>query len=1017
MKKHLLYFLLCTVAVFCSRSQTVWEVSTFAGTGVSGSVNSATPTAASFQYPGWVCGDNSGNMFVSEGNRIRKISSAGVVSTFAGSGVAGYKDGIGTDARFNFPSALWSDASGNIYVIDADNQRIRKISPAGQVSTLAGSGATGSIDGPGNTASFNFSAFSGICIDLNDNCYVSDTYNNKIRKIDPSGNVSTFAGSGLAGTSDGTGAAAEFDRPTGICAAGFGDLYVCDAGNYSIRKITFSQVVSTFPNAPHFTSMPIGISPDFAGNFFVTHSNAIKKITSSGAVSLIAGSESAAGLVNGIGTAARFSLPVGIGLTASGRYVVDCFNHQLRKIEEKTPVAPVVNYLDLPANICLGASSNYQPTTTGSQAELAIQVDSIAITAPKAICKNNNSVFVLNGNDSILRYDFNGNLQQVYNDLPLFLNVNAIAADNNNRLYLSAPDFTFSALTSIQRLDAAGNWDASFSTPSGFFGNISALAMGPDGNLYAADTTNGAISTIDTATGMPANLPFPNPSFSFYKPTGLAFGGNQLYVADLGNKTVLRRDAGDNNYYKVIQSLDTLNWNINSIEVDTMGENNFYLITELSSSGFAATINHQIYFGDEQIYKETNTDIGVSLNNPIGSVLVKQNGPYSVPGTWVANKGGNNVKRIVGCVYTITPALPAGLKFNFTTGKITGTPLAATPTQTYTITTQSAYGSTTKMVTFAVTPPTNLSNTPGTNSSFNTHNDGLSVTYFEANNCTRMIEIQDSVGGTMPGAVSVNQTVYPTIASFNSGTFVGRKTEVSTQDPNAKAQLKLYFTYQDIENYNLFNGAGVDLLNDTIGGTMQIGVLQLHTDTTGHIQQIKHNPIAANWKTSYQAWEVNFPVQKFSTFYAGEEQSITDFSCENSGADTIVSTNNYYIWHGDSIFSSGTYTDILVNQNGCDSVTTLELTISPTTNAFTPLLDKSLNVYPNPSAGLINIDINNPNVSAKSVRIMNILGNEIYNNTSPSSNTKVDLSQYGKGFYIVTITSQQESVTRKILIE
>jgi hypothetical protein len=318
------------------------------------------------------------------------------------------------------------------------------------------------------------------------------------------------------------------------------------------------------------------------------------------------------------------------------------------------------------------------------------------------------------------------------------------------------------------------------------------------------------------------------------------------------------------------------------------------------------------------------------------------------------------------------------------------------------------------MITFAVTPPTNLSNTPGTGTSSNTHADGLSISYFDANNCARMIEIQDSIGGTMPGNVSVDQTVYPTIASFSSGTFVGRKTEVNAQDPKAKAQLKLYFTFQDIENYNQFNGGGVDLVNDTVGGTMQIGVLQLHTDSTGHIEQIKHNPITANWKTAYASWEVNFPIQKFSTFYAGENQSISDFTCENSGLDSIVTSSSYYIWHGDSVFASGVYMDTLVNVNGCDSVTTLEITFFAT-GVMDAGMDQALQIYPNPNKGMFTLSVNE--ISEHTVMtIYNSLGHEVYRQQITNKTETVN-TELARGVYILKLQNTHGVAIRRVVIQ
>jgi streptogramin lyase len=220
-------------------------VSTFAGTGIPGS-GDGTDTAT-FNSPLGVAADKTGNVYVADyGNDlIRKITPAGVVSTVAGkAGVPGAKDGVDTAARFDLPESLAVDVSGNIYVVDNGNNLIRKITSDGTVSTLAGSGSAGKADGNGAQASFN-SPF-GIAVDAAGNIYVADAGNNEIRKITPSGTVSTIAGNGTKGAKDDTGAAATFNTPSGIVVDAVGNIYVSDENNNLIRKITSAAAVSTF---------------------------------------------------------------------------------------------------------------------------------------------------------------------------------------------------------------------------------------------------------------------------------------------------------------------------------------------------------------------------------------------------------------------------------------------------------------------------------------------------------------------------------------------------------------------------------------------------------------------------------------------------------------------------------------------------------------------------------------------------------------------------------------------------
>ena len=208
-------------------------------------------TAATFSYPQGIALDRSGNLYVADtyNNAIRKVTSAGVVTTFAGKTssypTSGYADGTGSDARFNGIYGLAVDTSGNVYAADCYNNTIRKTTPAGVVSTLAGSGiaAAGSADGTGTAATFNCP---NIAVDTSGNVYAADYYNFTIRKVTPEGVVTTLAGSaGVTGSTDGAASNARFNYPWGIAVDTSGNVYVADDGNHTIRKITAAGVVST----------------------------------------------------------------------------------------------------------------------------------------------------------------------------------------------------------------------------------------------------------------------------------------------------------------------------------------------------------------------------------------------------------------------------------------------------------------------------------------------------------------------------------------------------------------------------------------------------------------------------------------------------------------------------------------------------------------------------------------------------------------------------------------------------
>ena len=192
--------------------------------------------ASPFLNPQGVAVDGAGNVYVTDNSAIRKVTPAGLVSTLAGSpGNAGNADGPGNVARFQAPTGLTLDADGSVFVADTSNFTIRRITPAGVVSTLAGSaGKDGYYDGNGGEARFYFPT--GVAVDTSGNIFVVDSANESIRRIAPDGRVTTLAGGGFTDAGDGTGAAVGFFHPESIAVDRLGSVYVADSGNYTIRK-------------------------------------------------------------------------------------------------------------------------------------------------------------------------------------------------------------------------------------------------------------------------------------------------------------------------------------------------------------------------------------------------------------------------------------------------------------------------------------------------------------------------------------------------------------------------------------------------------------------------------------------------------------------------------------------------------------------------------------------------------------------------------------------------------------
>jgi len=317
-------------------------VSTLAGS-IAGGFMNGSGTAALFSGPQGVATDAQGNVYVADGfnNCIREITPAGVVTTYAGNGTAGYTDGPASSAEFYGPEAVAIDVQGDLYVSDIGNSVIRKITTAGVVSTFAGNGTRGFVNGAGTVAEFNNPQ--GLAVDASGNVYVADRSNDLVRKITSAGVVSTFAGyylagyGPIAGSANGTGGNAEFNNPVAVAVDASGNVYVADQNNYSVRKITQANVVTTFAGGIVQTTLvgaPAGVATDATGNVYVTDQNGrVLEITTSSVLYILAGSATQSGYVDGAGDVARFSSPQGITVDSKGNvYVADLNNNVIRKL-------------------------------------------------------------------------------------------------------------------------------------------------------------------------------------------------------------------------------------------------------------------------------------------------------------------------------------------------------------------------------------------------------------------------------------------------------------------------------------------------------------------------------------------------------------------------------------------------------------------------------------------------------------------------------------------------------------
>ena len=490
------------------------QVVTVAGSAESGSRDSGT-APVTFDMPLFVAADAGANLYVADTNnhKIRKILPNGQVITLAGSGASGSTNGSGTDASFNHPRGMAVDKRGNVYVVDHDNHKIRKISPRGEVSTVAGSGAQGAADGTGTAATFTRPA--GIAVDDSGTLYVADTYGHKIRKITAAGVVSTVAGSGVPGATDGTGLAATLNGPVGIAVDPAGTtLYVGDSGSHKVRKIVLATAeVSTLVGSGAVGAAdgigaaatfyhPEGVALDASGTqlYVVDHfNNKVRQVAlNTLAVTTVAGSGSRSA-TDATGTAASFNRPFGVAVGTAGQiYVADSENHKIRQISPQGEVST-------------WAGSG----TAGSQ--------------------DTGALFGYLGKVAI---DTNGNAY--------------VADPDNHKIRKITPDGTVSTFagTGVQGRRDGDSTTAQFDRPWG-------MAVDKQGNVYVSDlfahnirmiTPSGTVSTLagsgPEGEAQSGDVDGVGTAARFDGPSSLAINarGTLLYVADFKNKKVRKID-------------------------------------------------------------------------------------------------------------------------------------------------------------------------------------------------------------------------------------------------------------------------------------------------------------------------------------------------------------------------------------------------------------------------------------------------------------------------------------------
>jgi cysteine-rich repeat protein len=505
-------------------------ITTIAGTGTQGYTGDGGPAvAAQLSTINGIAVDRLGNVYVADSANhcIRRIDVAGTISTFAGTGVAGFSgdDGAATAAQLTQPNAVAFDADGNLYISDRGNDRVRRVSVTGIITTVAGDGTNGSAgdDGPATAAQLDFPRALAVA---NGVLYIADSSGHRVRRVDSAGMITTVAGTGVAGFSGDNGAAtsAMLNSPNGLAIDSKGSIYIADAGNNRIRKITAGVITTVAGSGDFFTvgidgaatsarlTQAFGLTTNPTGELFVADASGYRvwKTSTNGTISVVAGDGTAGSTGDGSAAAsAQLNFPRGTALDAAGNlYIAERFGHRIRRVDAGTGVittiagtgtpgfsgdaGPAVDaQLFYPEEVEVDAAGNVYIADSGNARIRRVAVDGTITTVAGSDCASPPCPIGDGGPATSAQISAFGMVVDAAGRI-------WIADAGNHRIRRVAVDGTITTVAGDGSEGFSGDGmlatDAQLASPRG-------LALDANGNLYIADAGNDRVRRVAAATG------------------------------------------------------------------------------------------------------------------------------------------------------------------------------------------------------------------------------------------------------------------------------------------------------------------------------------------------------------------------------------------------------------------------------------------------------------------------------------------------------------------------------------